>query len=81
MSYKSTGGGDHVKDHVEQKQRLLTEVSASDDQENTNGNSGNSSGASSATPRKWERFLAKGEDHGCITLMDALPSSQNSTRR
>ena len=72
MSSKGARSGDHVT-HVSKKQRLLTKVSVSDDKENTGGNSGNSSGASSATPRMWERFLAKGEDRGCITLVDALP--------
>ena len=44
MSSKGVGGGDRVTDHVNTKQRLLTEVSVSDDKENTSGNSGKSSG-------------------------------------
>ena len=69
MSSKGASGG-HVADHVNKRQRLLTEVSVSDDEENTSGNAGNNSGASSATPRMWERFLGEGEDRGCIALVE-----------
>ena len=69
MSSKGASGG-HVEDHVNKRQRLLKEVSVSDDKENTSGNAGNNSGASSATPRMWERFLGEGEDRGCITLVE-----------
>ena len=56
-----------MEDHVNKRQRVLTEVSVSDDKENT---SGNSTGAPSAPPRMWERFLGEGEDRGCITLVE-----------
>jgi len=69
MSSKGASSG-HVEDHVNKRQRVLTEVSVSDDKENTSGNSGNSTEASSATPRMWERFLGEGEDRGCITLVE-----------
>ena len=45
MSSKGADGGDRVTDHVNKKQRLLVEVSVSDDKKNTSGNSGNNSGA------------------------------------
>jgi len=66
MSSNGASSG-HVEDHVNKRQRVLTEVFVSDGKENT---SGNSTGASSATPRMWERFLGEGEDRGCITLVE-----------
>ena len=56
-----------LEDHVNKRQRVLTEVSVSDDKENT---SDNNTGAPSAPPRMWERFLGEGEDRGCITLVE-----------
>ena len=66
MSSKRVGGGDRVTDHVNTKQRLLTEVSVSDDKENTSGNSGKSSGTIICYPaqvgaNQWKKKGWKGK--------------------
>jgi len=65
MSSKDVGGGDRVTDHVNTVQRLLTEVSVSDNKENTSGNSGNSSGTIICYPaevgaNQWKKWVKGG---------------------
>jgi len=65
MSSKGVGGGDRVTNHVNTKQRLHTELSVSDDKENTSGNSGNSSGTIICYPaqvgaNQWKKKVQRG---------------------